>query len=108
MSQLVRTLTDRRVVVAVGEQLKVVRTSTERRVVVALAGIRGPGGSGPSHTHTQAVAQSSWTVVHNLGRHPLVDVEVSNEAVQARVTYPNNTSALVEFTSPQIGKAYCY
>lgn len=80
-----------------------------RRVSVALAGIRGPAsGAAAAYTHTQSSASSAWVVVHNLGRYPHVYVIINNEHVEARVTYPNTNSALVEFAAPQTGKAYCH
>lgn len=72
------------------------------------AGEDGPPGGGPQYTHTQSVANSSWTVAHNLGRNPDVATIVGDEIVDGRVTYPTLDSALVEFSSSVSGVALCY
>lgn len=126
-SRSIRSVTNRRVAVVSGTNISV-RTSQvarvalqttirqsltlqtdTRRVSVALAGIRGPAASGTAaYTHTQSIPSSAWVVVHNLGGRPHVYIVINNEQVEARVTYPNNNSALVEFAVAQTGKAYCH
>jgi hypothetical protein len=126
-ARMVRTSSAKRVAVVSGtsvairfvEQLRVALTSNQRsallvetqprRVTVAIAGIRGPAsGSTSAFTHTQTTPQAAWLVVHNLGRQPIINVVINNEVVDARISYPNTSSALLEFTSPQSGKAYCF
>ena len=99
------------VTLAATQQACVIRSAVVN--VAVTKGRRGeqgaPGsGSGPAYTHTQTDAQSSWTVAHQLGRKPLVDVHVSDEQVIARVTFPNSNSALVEFNAPANGRALCF
>ena len=126
-SRSVRTLGTRRTAVVTGTNISIravevarvaLQTTTRkavyvqaeaRRVSVALAGIRGPSSDAAvKYTHNQFAASSAWVVVHDLGSYPHVYVVISNEQVEARVTYPNNNSALVEFAAPQTGKAYCH
>ena len=107
MSKTIRTTSTQRLAVVSAGTTKLVRTTQTRRIAVALAGIRGPGG-GPVYVHTQSVANSSWTVAHNLGRNPLVTLFVGGELVLGRVTFPTVNSALVEFSTPLTGTANCY
>lgn len=76
--------------------------------VVTVAGERGP--QGPSGAtgfiHTQSTPAATWTITHNLGRVPLsCEVSISNEVVYTDVSYPDTTTAVLTFASPQSGVA---
>lgn len=115
MSETVLIVEDNTVVEVVDGDtttVEIVERVTETIEIVE-AGPQGPIGpagvcDGPAFTHTQTSAQSSWTVVHQLGRKPMVDVQVSDEQVIARVTFPSANAALVEFNSPATGVALCF
>ena len=76
--------------------------------VVTVAGERGPQGpSGASgFIHTQSTPAATWTITHNLGRVPLsCEVSISDEVVYTDVSYPDSTTAVLTFASPQTGTA---
>lgn len=58
-----------------------------------------------SFTHTQSNSSATWTVNHNLGEYPNVEVRANN----GRVVFPdaiqhvNANTLLIKFTSPQVG-----
>lgn len=66
-----------------------------------------PGPEGPQYTgfvHTQSTAAATWIVTHTLGRYPnAAQVVIGGEVVYADVTYPNITTVVVAFPSPQTG-----
>ncbi len=73
-----------------------------------LTGATGPPG-GNNYIHTQALALSTWTVVHNLGRYAsnVRLVGNDNSQFQADVTDIDlNTILVGPMTSPVSGKAY--
>lgn len=76
-------------------------------VVVGIPGAEGPAGP-PSgfHTHVQASASALWTVNHNLGRRPIVQVETVGGALMvADVIHISNNTFQVAFDSPSSGVA---
>jgi phage-related tail fiber protein len=59
-----------------------------------------------SYTHTQAVASSTWTIAHGLGKLPSVMVlDASDNEVFADLHYTSTSQLEVLFASPQTGKA---
>ena len=57
--------------------------------------------------HTQAVASTSWTVTHNLGKKPAVMVVDSAGTVfQAEINYINDNQIIINLNAPTTGKAY--
>ena len=70
-------------------------------------------GAGPSiavvrrYTHTQASANTTWAIVHDLGGKPSVTiVDTSDTHVVGDVTYNSETSITVSFTAAFSGYAY--
>ena len=75
---------------------------------VLVAGARGPQGpSGASgYVHTQSTPAATWTIIHNLGRIPLsCEVSIGDEVVYTDTSYPDTTTAVLTFASPQSGVA---
>jgi hypothetical protein len=69
----------------------------------------GGGGSGPAFTFNQNSPSSVWVVFHNLARKPAITVIRSDNVVTfGQISYPNNQSALIQFTSAISGSALCY
>jgi hypothetical protein len=75
------------------------------------AGALGGGGVVPSSDNfvfTQSVPSSSWTVTHNLGRYPSVNVvDSSGRLVEGDVTYLSANSLVIDFSAGLSGAAYC-
>lgn len=60
------------------------------------------------YTHHQLVANSIWTVNHNLNKHPTIAViDSSNKVVIGDIIYLSVNSLTISFTSAFAGKAYC-
>lgn len=72
-------------------------------------GLTGPAGpAGVEYLHTQASASSTWTIAHNLGRQPVVEVRtVGGVVVIADVLHLSADVAQVYLASPMAGSARC-
>lgn len=80
-----------------------------REVSVAVVGIQGPAGaSGSTYEHTQAAAASTWTINHNLGFRPNVQLRsVGHVLIGGDVQHPSTTQAIANLESPFAGYARC-
>jgi hypothetical protein len=66
-----------------------------------------PGASGSNYVHDQAVASTTWTIVHPLSKHPAVHIEdSSHRVVIGELEYPDDSTVIARFTAPFGGKAY--
>jgi hypothetical protein len=87
---------------------------TVTRVAIRSQGLRGREGPAgdvvalEGYTHTQSSPSSSWTVNHNLGRKPLVQVlSPGGLEVIAEVLHVSTNQVLVSFASAQSGSVRC-
>jgi hypothetical protein len=64
------------------------------------------GGAGAaSYLHTQSVASATWTVNHNLGREPVIQVLTAGGVeMEAAIVHVSSNQAQVNFASPQTGR----
>ena len=76
-------------------------------VSVITAAEQGPPGvSAASYTHTQASASSTWTVNHNLGFRPSVEIlSAGGVEIEGTVTHTSVNQAILSFTSSITGSA---
>jgi hypothetical protein len=83
-------------------------------ITIRQVGIQGPvgpagpsgSGGGASFDYTQAVAASTWTIPHNLGFFPVVDVRtVGGLLVLADVQHLSVNVAVVTLLAPMTGTA---
>ena len=59
------------------------------------------------YVHNQAVASDTWTVTHNLGYNPNVNIQdTAEDTVFGRVTYLNLNSLQISFSAAFAGTAY--
>lgn len=82
-------------------------TNFDMTVVVYPPDVTGAVDS--DYVHTQATPAGSWNITHNLGKFPSVVLALSSapdEAVTTDVHYTNENSLIVEWPSPESGKAY--
>jgi hypothetical protein len=94
---------------------------TENNVIVDAVGVQGPQGSqgpqgpqGPqgdpgigSYVHTQGTASSTWTINHNLGFFPNVEiVDSAGTSVIGSYQFTNVNTVIATFTGAFAGKAY--
>lgn len=60
------------------------------------------------YEHVQSSPASTWTISHNLGVRPNIQVlDSADEIILAEVDHTNVNVAVVLFPSPQTGKAVC-
>lgn len=61
-----------------------------------------------AHVHTQASASATWTINHNLGRRPLVQLyTVGGVEFAAEITHTSVNQAVVTMASAIAGTARC-
>lgn len=73
-------------------------------------GLPGTPGSagGSSFTHTQSIALAVWTIPHNLGRYPSINVtDTLGRLIVPDVTYVDSNTVQVTHGVPLSGFAYC-
>lgn len=66
-------------------------------------------GGSSEYVHTQAAAAATWNITHNLGKYPSVVLALTSapdESVVTDVHYTSEDSLIVEWPSPESGKAY--
>lgn len=68
----------------------------------------GPPGSGAAYTHTQGAPSTEWTVNHNLGYKPAVELYgVGGRAFNAEVLHTSDNQFIVYLTTATAGTARC-
>lgn len=68
----------------------------------------GSGGVDAYYKHVQSLPASTWTITHNLSKHPSVEVVDSGGAnVYGYVTYISDNQLTVSFSAAFSGEAYC-
>jgi len=98
----------------------IITNSTQRIVVdpatssvtLVLAGPPGPPGpagpSGTAYKHDQLVAAIQWTVNHNLGYQPNVQVQdAAGNVATPGIVHLNNNSLRLDFLVSKAGTARC-
>jgi len=63
-----------------------------------------------TYTHTQSIADTTWTINHQMGTRPIVSTQVTIDgAVQVilprEVEYPDLNNVIIRFTSARTGTA---
>ena len=67
----------------------------------------GGGGGATTYIHTQVTPLTTWTVVHSLGRFPIVTVvDSGNSELLADLQYVDVNSLTLTFGASTSGKAY--
>ena len=64
-----------------------------------------------SYTHDQSAASSTWTINHNLGSVPVVEISLiengqMKKAFPLSLTHPSVNQTVVTWSSPRTGKAF--
>jgi hypothetical protein len=66
------------------------------------------GGSSLPYIHVQSSPSTLWTVNHNLGYRPVIDVlSVGGIVVEANVTHVSDNQAQINFNAATGGSAIC-
>ncbi len=106
---------DRRVVITLDKSTVTKIRSGQSSVSTGGMGLQGPpgppganGASGNVYVHTQAVASATWTVNHDLGVKPDVELlTVGGHAFDALVRHVSDSLLIVEMNTPLAGTARC-
>lgn len=72
-------------------------------------GPRGPAGPpGGSYSHSQTLLAQTWTVTHNLGKHPSVAAQDAvGNLIHGSVFYVDDNSLTITFKNAVTGRADC-
>ena len=110
MSQSVLVRTPNTAVVTVVEARSVVVTPPQPFSSVVVRGVPGPrgpqGAPGSGSVHLQLSAELTWTINHNLGIRPGVDItDTGGMAVNADVLHTSVNQTVVSFVVPTAGIA---
>jgi len=100
--------TDVQVIEVAPGQVELQDTIIAEVIEVGIVGPQGPsGGAGSTYVHDQAVPNSVWVIVHNLGYFPNVTVEDSggNEH-EPSIVYDSGNQLTLTFSGSFGGKAY--
>ena len=80
------------------------QTSVVRAITVGPQGPQGPVGAG--YDFNQTTPSSTWTINHNLGYKPSVDVyDSGSQEVDADVSHPTANQTVIVFSVPLSGFA---
>lgn len=75
-------------------------------VHVAAQGLQGPGGQTDDYVHEQEMPSALWTINHNLGRRPNVEVRSTGGVVMVgEVVHMSSNQVRVAFATPLAGSA---
>jgi hypothetical protein len=75
-------------------------------VTVTTAGPQGPGGSGTAYVHTQASPATTWTINHNLGFRPSVELlDSGSQEIDGAIAHPTVNQTVVTLNPATAGLA---
>ena len=81
--------------------------SVSTTAVTMTGAVTANGESLTSFTHNQTTTATSWTITHNMGKHPSVTVvDSANSYVIGNIEYISSNSLTVSFKNAFKGKAY--
>jgi hypothetical protein len=94
-------------VIEVHTETVVYAVPTRTLIEVGTPGPQGPAGTagGSAFTHVQSAPSTSWTINHGFGREPAITIVIGSEEVSADVNHPTVNTAVINFGTPQTGKA---
>jgi hypothetical protein len=76
-------------------------------VTVTTAGPQGPGGgAGAAYVHTQASPATTWTINHNLGFRPSVELlDSGSQEIDGAIAHPTGNQTVVTLNPATAGLA---
>ena len=75
-------------------------------VTIATAGQQGPGGGGAAYVHTQASPATTWTINHNLGFRPSVELlDSGSQEIDGAIAHPTVNQTVVTLNPATAGLA---
>jgi len=104
-------ITEQTTRVTITEDATTVRVVESEQVTVREIGIQGPPGppgTDLTYVHNQLVASDTWTIHHQLGKYPsIMVVDSGGDVVAGDITYNDINAAIVRFSVPFGGQAFC-
>lgn len=90
--------------------VEIIAAGTATVVEVSVPGPQGPpgpsGAAGSTYIHNQPSAAATWTIAHNLGFKPSVELlNTGSQEIEADVVHQSTNVCLVYFTTPTAGFA---
>lgn len=87
--------------------VKVIVPSQTATVKVVVAGPQGPPGpSGAAYTYTQQTPSLTWTINHNLGTKPSVELlNAGSQEIEGDVVHTSSNQVVVSFNTAIAGTA---
>jgi hypothetical protein len=84
--------------------------SSRTSIALALPGIQGPAGPASgglaAYVHTQSTPATTWTINHNLGRYPSVELFNSGmQEIDAEIAHPSVNQTVVTLNPATAGLA---
>lgn len=105
MTTVVATQQLSQVIVSEDEDIVVIRQKELATVEVVATGPQGPPG-GAAYVHSQPSSSATWTINHNLGYVPSIELfDSGSQEIEATVTHPSINQAVILFTIPSAGFA---
>jgi phosphoserine aminotransferase len=84
-----------------------VQISQGQTTNISIPNVKSVGKSDAHYIHNQTVSTNTWSITHDLAKHPSVTVvDSSDRVVIGQVDYVNNNSLTITFKSAFKGKAY--
>jgi hypothetical protein len=76
-------------------------------ITATTAGPQGPAGAAAQgYVHTQTTAASTWTINHNLGYYPIVEIfDSGRQEIDADVSHPSTNQTVIVVLLPLTGFA---
>lgn len=68
---------------------------------------KSPDADKLSYVHSQDIAGVTWSVPHNLGWRPNINIEVGGAIIETEWVHIDDDNIEVRFTTVQTGKVYC-
>lgn len=101
------TTTDNTVLVTENGNTTVVTVPVTSVITASTAGPQGPkGDAGAGYAFTQSTSSAMWTINHNLGYKPSVDIyDSGSQQIQAEISHPSVNQTVILLTAPTAGFA---
>lgn len=100
MTSVTITTTNNTVDVTENTQTTVVQVPSTSVVTATTEGPQGPAGAAAQgYVHTQSTSSSTWTINHNLGYYPTVEIfDSGRQKIDADVAHPSANQTAIVFS----------
>lgn len=107
MTTISITTTNNTILVTENGNTTVVTVPTTSVITAVTAGPQGPkGDAGAGYVFTQPTSSAMWTINHNLGYKPSVDIyDSGSQQIQAEISHPSVNQTVILLTAPTAGFA---